>query len=270
MDGARVPARCGIGLRAPHYAELAERRPPLAFLEAHSENFFGGGAALAWLERLRGTYPLSLHGVGLSLGSCDALDERHLARLDGLVRRFEPLFVSEHLSWSSFGGRHANDLLPLPFSPEAIAHVAGRIGAVQDRLGRELLVENVSAYVRLDPSAMPEWEFVSGVVRRAGCKLLLDVNNVWVNAMNHGFDAAGYIDAIDPASVAEIHLAGHERSEGLLIDTHAAPVAEEVWSLYARAIARMGPRPTLIEWDADIPPLDVLLAQARRAEAVAA
>lgn len=270
MDGARLPARVGIGLRAPHYAGLAERRPPLAFLEAHSENFFGGGAAVAWLERMRALYPLSLHGVGLSLGSCDPLDERHMARLDALVRRFEPLFVSEHLSWSSFGGRHANDLLPLPFSEEAIAHVAGRIGAMQDRLGREILVENVSAYVRLDPSAMPEWAFVSEVVRRAGCKLLLDVNNVWVNAVNHGFDPADFLAAIDPASVAEIHLAGHERAEGLLVDTHAAPVADEVWALYARAIARLGPKPTLIEWDADIPPLDVLLAEAGRAEAVLA
>lgn len=271
MEGTRAAARVGIGLRAPHYAALVERHPRLAFLEAHSENFFGsGGPALSWLERLRALYPLSLHGVGLSLGSCDPLDERHLARLGELVDRFEPFLVSEHLSWSSFGGRHANDLLPLPFCEEAIAHLAGRIGAVQDRLGREILVENVSAYVRVDPGTMPEWVFVSEVVRRAGCKLLLDVNNVWVNAVNHGFDPDTYLAAIDPECVAEIHLAGHERADGLLIDTHSRRVADEVWGLYARTRERMGPRPTLVEWDTDLPDLDVLLEEAGRAETIAA
>jgi uncharacterized protein (UPF0276 family) len=271
MDVAGAPAAVGIGLRAPHYEGLAERRPDLAFLEAHSENFFGaGGAALASLERLRALYPLSLHGVGLSLGSCDPLDAVHLDRLAALVRRFEPVLVSEHLSWSSAGGRHANDLLPLPFSEEALAHVAERIGRVQERLGRELLVENVSAYVRLGPATMPEWEFVAEVARRSGCRLLLDVNNIWVNSANHGFDPHDYLDAIDPASVAEIHLAGFERSGGLLVDTHGSTVADEVWSLYERALARIGPRPTLIEWDTDLPPLEVLLAEADRARAVAA
>src|SRR5688572_20124240 len=163
------PGAVGIGLRAPHYAELLERRPALGFVEAHSENYFcEGGAPLAWLERVRALYPLSLHGVGLSLGSCDPLDRAHLDRLAGLVRRFEPVLVSEHLSWSSFGGRHANDLLPLPLTEEAAIHVATRIGQAQDRLGREILVENISSYVRLGESAMPEWEFVSSVARRAG------------------------------------------------------------------------------------------------------
>ena len=270
MDAGRGPARVGIGLRAPHYAALLEGRPDLDFLEAHSENFFAdGGAALAWLERFRALYPLSLHGVGLSLGSCDPIDGTHLDRLCALVRRFEPVLVSEHLAWSSAGGRHANDLWPLPLSEEALDHVAARIGAVQDRLGRELLVENVSAYVRLEPSSMPEWEFVAEAVRRSGCKLLLDVNNIWVNAANHGFDADEYLRGIDPASVAQIHLAGFERASGLLIDTHGAPVADEVWALYGRAIARFGPRPTLIEWDNDIPELDVLLAEAARARSLA-
>ena len=267
MDAGAV----GIGLRAAHYAELLERRPALAFVEVHSENFFGeGGAPLAWLERARATYPLSLHGVGLSLGSCDPLDAGHLARLRSLAQRFEPAFVSEHLSWSSIGVRHANDLLPLPLTEEAIGHVAARIGQAQDVLGRELLVENVSAYVRLGESAMPEWEFVSEVARRSGCRLLLDVNNIWVNAANHGFDPHRYLEAIAPELVAEIHLAGFERTADLLVDTHGTPVAEEVWALYARAIARFGPRPTLVEWDTDLPALDVLLAEASRARAVAA
>ena len=270
MDAGGGPARVGIGLRAPHYGELIERRPDLAFLEAHSENFFGdGGAALAWLERFRALYPLSLHGVGLSLGSCDPLDEHHMARLHALVRRFEPVLVSEHLSWSSAGGRHANDLLPLPLSEEALGPVARRIEQVQERLGRELLVENVSAYARMAPSPIPEWEFVAEVARRSGCRLLLDVNNVWVNSANHGFDPRRYLDAIDPASVAEIHLAGFERAGGLLIDTHGARVAGEVWELYEYALARFGPRPTLIEWDTDLPELDVLLGEARRARALA-
>jgi uncharacterized protein (UPF0276 family) len=271
MDEVRGAERVGIGLRAPHYSEILERRPRLAFLEVHSENYFGdGGAALAWLERLRACYPVSLHGVGLSLGSADPLDERHLARLASLVRRFEPILVSEHLSWSSSGGHHANDLLPLPFSEEALDHVVARIGAAQERLGRRLLVENVSSYVRLPDSAIPEWEFVAEVVRRSGCGLLLDVNNVWVNATNHGFDARRYLDAIHAAIVCEIHLAGFERSGAMLIDTHGAPVAAEVWDLYGEAVRRFGPRPTLIEWDNDIPALDVLLAEAARARALVA
>lgn len=265
------PRGVGIGLRAPHYAELLERRPALDFLEVHSENFFGeGGAALAWLERFRALYPLSLHGVGLSLGSCDPLDGAHLARLRALVRRFEPALVSDHLAWSSVGGVHANDLLPLPLTREAAVHAASRIAQVQDLLGRELLVENVSSYVRLGPSAMPEGEFVAEVVRRAGCRLLLDVNNIWVNSVNHGFDPDAYLESIDPASVAEVHLAGFERGPGFLVDTHAAPVAEEVWAFYARSVARMGPVPTLIEWDADLPAVDTLLAEATRARAIAA
>jgi uncharacterized protein (UPF0276 family) len=260
----------GIGLRAPHYAEVLRARPPLGFVEVHSENFFAaGGPALDWLERFRAAYPLSFHGVGLSLGSADALDERHLARLAALVRRFEPRFVSEHLSWSAFGGRSANDLLPLPFTRGAAAHLAQRIARVQEVLGRRILVENVSSYVAMG-GAMPEWEFVAEVARASGCLVLLDVNNVHVNAVNHGFDAHRYIEALDPASVGEIHLAGHERSGELLIDTHAARVAPEVWDLYAAAVARFGEVPTLVEWDARLPALAVLLGEVERARAVAA
>jgi len=268
MTGA---ARAGIGLRAPHYRQAWERRPRLALLEVHSENFFGaGGEPLAWLDRFASAYPLSFHGVGLSLGSADPLDEAHLARLASLARRFSPAFVSEHLSWSSIDARHANDLLPLPFTEEALAHVIARVGIVQERLGRRLLVENVSSYYAFPESAIPEWEFVSEVARRSGCGVLLDVNNVWVNAANHGFDPLRYLDAIDPDVVGEMHLAGFEAREGLLIDTHSRPVDDNVWSLYRSAVERFGSKPTVIEWDADLPPLDVLVDEARKAEAVLA
>jgi uncharacterized protein (UPF0276 family) len=271
MDGAGGPARVGIGLRAPHYREILERRPGLDFLEVHSENFFGeGGPALAWLDRIRPHYALSLHGVGASLGSVDPLDPRRIERLRALVRRFEPVFVSEHLCWSSLGGRHANDLLPLPFSGEALAHVVGRIGELQERLGRRILVENVSSYVRLPHAEMPEEAFVAEAVRRSGCGLLLDLNNAWVNSVNHGADPYSWIEAIDPASVAEIHLAGFEPGPGLLVDTHAAPVDPAVWALYEAFVRRHGPRPTLVEWDARLPSLDVLLGEARRAAALMA
>ena len=267
MPATAPPATAGIGLRAPHYAELFARRPPLAFLEVHAENFFGaGGQPLAWLERFRAHYEISVHGVGLSLGSVDPLDETHLTRLEALVRRLDPILVSEHLSWSSFGRRHSNDLLPLPYTEEALDHVVARIGQVQDRLRRALLVENISTYVRHPRASMPEWEFVNEAARRAGCRLLLDVNNVWVNAANHGFDPRHYIDAIDPAHVAQMHLAGFEATAAGLVDTHGARVSEEVWGLYEHALARVGPRPTLVEWDTDLPALDVLLREAARAE----
>ena len=254
-------AAVGIGLRAAHHREILERRPALGFVEVHSENFFGGAGALS-LERVRRDYAVSLHGVGLSLGSADGLDEGHLARLEELVRRIDPMLVSEHLSWSSIDGRHLNELLPMPFSREAAAHLAGRIARVQDRLGRTLLVENVSAYSTL-PGEMPEWEFVSEVVRRSGCRLLLDVNNVWVNAANFGFDPRDYLAGIDARSVGEFHLAGHESRGALLVDTHAARVAPAVWDLFRDAVERIGPRPALVEWDAALPALDVLLDEAR-------
>lgn len=268
---APVPAGAGIGLRAPHYSQVLEERPALAFVEVHSENFFAeGGAALDWLERFRAAYPLSLHGVGLSLGSAGALDGRHLEKLARLVERFEPALVSEHLCWSSFGGRHANDLLPLPYTREALEHVTARIDAVQERLARRILVENVSSYVAFEESSIAEWDFVSEVARRSGCGVLLDVNNIWVSACNHGFDAARYLEAIDPGSVGEIHLAGFERVGDRLVDTHGARVSDDVWALYAAAIARFGPRPTLVEWDTDIPALEVLLDEARKARAILA
>lgn len=259
----------GIGLRAPHYAQLLERRPALDFLEVHGENFFAaGGRARAWLARFRADYPLSVHGVGLSLGSVDPLDEEHLARLATVVRHYDPLLVSEHLCWSSIGGRHANELLPLPHSREALEHVAARVSQVQERLGRQILVENISAYVR-PAGEMPEWDFLAELARRSGCGILLDVNNVWVNAANHGFDPRAYIEAIPASLVGQYHLGGFERAAAALIDAHGTRVSAEVWELFEATVAHIGTRPTLIEWDTDLPALDVLLDEATRARAIA-
>lgn len=265
------PARAGIGLRTPHFEALAALRPPLSFIEVHSENYFAdGGPALAWLERFRADYAVSLHGVGMSLGSADPLDRGHLARLARLAGRIEPALVSEHLCWSSVGGVHLGELLPLPCTEEALAHVCDRVSAVQEALGRRILVENVSAYVRFAASTIPEGEFVAEVARRTGCGVLLDLNNAWVNAVNHDTDVRAFLEAIDPASVGEIHLAGYEATPDGLVDTHGAPVCAEVWALYEEAIARLGPVPTLVEWDTDIPALGALLAEAGRADAILA
>ena len=266
-----VAPAAGIGLRASHYREMLARRPPLAFLEVHSENYFGaGGPPHHYLERLRQDYPLSLHGVGLSLGSGDPLDTTHLAKLKQLAERYQPALISDHLCWTSVDGTHAHDLLPLPFTRAMAKHVARRILAAQDVLGRRLLVENASSYVAFADSDMAEWEFVNEVVTEADCLLLLDVNNVYVNAVNHGFDARGYLAAIPAARVAEIHLAGFDTDERAhcLVDTHGKPVHAPVWALYRETVRRIGPRPTLIEWDADIPPLDVLLDEAAKANAI--
>jgi uncharacterized protein (UPF0276 family) len=264
-----LPLAAGIGLRAPHVREVLAGRPRVAWLEVHSENYFAdGGPALAALDRIRRDYPLSLHGVGLSLGSTDPLDRSHLAKLARLVARIEPAAVSEHLCWSGVDGRHFNDLLPLPYTEEALAHVCARVAAVQEALRREVLLENVSSYLAFADATIPEWEFVAAVARRTGCRLLLDVNNIYVNAHNHAFDAHTYLAAIPPETVAEIHLAGFEARGALLIDTHGAPVAPDVWALYRRALDRFGPRPTLIEWDTDIPPLATLLREAATAQAM--
>jgi uncharacterized protein (UPF0276 family) len=264
-----LPVSAGIGLRAPHVTCVRSERPAIGWLEVHSENYFvDGGPAIAALEAIRRDYPVSLHGVGLSLGSADELDAGHLARLSNLVSRIDPGAVSEHLCWSHVDGRHLNDLLPLPFTEEALALVCERVDAVQSALRRTLLVENISAYVRFDEDAMSEWEFVAAVARRTGCKLLIDVNNVYVNAINHGFDPNAFLAAISGGTVAEIHLAGFDDSGVCLIDTHGARVAPAVWELYRAAIARFGPKPTLIEWDTDIPPLEVLLDEAALAQAI--
>ena len=263
----RLPAAAGIGLRSPHVGEVLAQRPSVPFFEVHSENYYlDGGPALAALGRIRADYPLSLHGVGMSLGSSDPLDLAHVEKLKTLIARVEPALVSEHLCWSAIGGRHLNDLLPLPYTDEALALACTRISELQERVGREVAVENISSYLAFADSTIPEWEFIAALAQRTGCKLLLDINNVYVNASNHGFDADGYIAAIPADAVAEIHLAGFEQSDGCLIDTHGAPVAPEVWALYARTIERLGPRPTLIEWDIDIPAFTVLQREAATAQ----
>lgn len=272
MDAPRpIPVRAGIGLRAQHQAELLARRPAVHWLEAHSENYFGdGGAQVEELVELARRYPISLHGVGLSLGSTDPLDEAHLDRLVRLVDRVRPALVSEHVAWGAAGGRHANDLLPLPYTREALAHLAARIRTVQARLGRTILVENLSSYVAFRDSEMSEPEFLAALVAESGCGLLLDVNNVYVSATNHGFEARGFVDALPPGCIGEMHLAGHSVLERdghrLLVDTHSTHVCADVWSLYEHALARFGATPTLIEWDLDLPPLDVLLAEAAEAD----
>jgi hypothetical protein len=267
-----IPAAAGIGLRHPHHGAVLAERPRAAWLEVHSENFMGGGSAPRTLEAVRRDYPVSLHGVGLSLGTDDRLDATHLARLAALVARIEPGLVSEHVSWSVAGGVYLNDLLPLPYTEEALAVVCRNVEAMQQALRRQVLVENPSTYLRFAHSTIPEWEFIAEIARRTGCGVLLDVNNVYVSACNHGFDAARYIEAVPAAAVGEIHLAGHTAKQvgdaTLRIDDHGSAVAEEVWSLYRHALAVVGPRPTLIEWDSNIPPLPALLAEAAKAQAV--
>jgi len=262
-----LPARAGIGLRAPHFGGVLETWPDVGWFEVHSENFFAaGGEPLRVLEAVRSRYPVSLHGVGLSLGSSDELSLRHLHKLKILVDRIEPAAVSEHLCWCSVNGRYLNDLLPLPYTEEALALLCTRIDRVQDFLGRSILVENVSSYLRFAGAEMPEWIFLAEVARRTGCGLLLDVNNIYVSACNHGFDAREYLRAIPADRVGEIHLAGFEQVEDFLFDSHSRPVYPAVWDLYDEALTRFGPRPTLIEWDNDLPAFEVLVAEMNQAD----
>ncbi len=266
---AELPPRAGIGLRAPHYREILETRPDIGWVEVHSENYFGrGGQPLYYLERARCHYPLSLHGVGLSLGSADGLRHAHLVQLKALVERFEPSLVSDHLCWGAIGDRHLNDLLPLPYTEAALEVVCANVVRAQEFLGREILVENVSSYLQFSDSSIPEWEFVGEVARRTGCGLLLDINNIYVSAVNHGFNAQRYLDAIPAHAVREIHLAGFDSNGMCLIDTHGKPVAGPVWNLYGQALTRLGPVPTLIEWDTDLPPLAVLVQEAAKAQEI--
>lgn len=259
----------GIGLRTPHYQDVIAARPEVGFLEVHSENFFGdGGQPPKYLARFREDYAISTHGVGLSLGSTDPLAANHLQKLKRLVDAIEPVLVSEHLCWVGVNGRFLNDLLPLPYTPESLEHVVRRVGEVQDFLKRPILIENVSSYLEFVDSNIPEWEFVRELASRAGCKILLDVNNIYVNAINHDFDPLTYLNAIAPGSVGEIHLAGFEDTGEILIDTHGAAVSDAVWRLYEYAIARFGAVPTLIEWDTDIPALPVLLGEAHKASRI--
>lgn len=256
----------GIGLRPPHYPRLWDGTARVDWFEAISENYMvAGGRPLAALERARGLAPVVLHGVSLSLGSTDPLDAAYLTALQTLITRFEPAWISDHLCWSGVGGRYAHDLLPLPYTEEALAHVVRRVVAVQERLGRHILVENVSSYLTYAHATLSEWEFLGAVAERADCGLLLDVNNVYVSAANHGFDADAYLAGLPADRVGQIHLAGHTDLGAYLFDTHDGPVIEPVWELYRQAVRRFGRVSTLVEWDDRIPPLDVVCAEAERA-----
>jgi uncharacterized protein (UPF0276 family) len=266
-----VPSAAGIGLRYPHHSLISETRPAIPWLEIHTENFMGGGAAPRLLDDLRRDYPVSLHGVGLSLGAAEGLDPEHLERVAAAVDRFAPALVSEHLSWSVVDGVYLADLLPLPLTEEALDVACRNVERAQERLGRVILVENPSSYVAFRHSTIPEWEFLAALSRRTGCGLLCDVNNIYVSASNHGWDASAYLRGLPISAIGEIHLAGHATrrlasGKLLRIDDHGSRVASEVWTLYAEALGLFGPVPTLIEWDTDIPPLDVLLAEAATAE----
>jgi uncharacterized protein (UPF0276 family) len=268
-----IPARAGIGFRAAHHHAIAADRPAIGWIEAHTENYFHeGGAAVRALERARANYPLSLHGVGLGLGSVDEPDREHLRRVKRAIDRFEPALVSEHACWGHAAGEHFNDLLPLPYTEEAVRILSRHVAQAQDFLGRQLLIENVSAYLAFEHSHLSEWDFLAAVARDSGCRLLLDVNNVFVSSKNLGIDAHAFIDGLPRDGVGEIHLAGHARvpvAEGeLLIDDHGSAVRDEVWSLYRRAVARFGRLPTLIEWDTNIPALSRLVEEARRADVI--
>ena len=270
-----IPAKAGIGLRFQHHQAVLDVDPDVTWMEVHTENYMGGGTPLRYLDAIRRDFPISLHGVGLSLGSAEGLDAAHLERIRQVAERIEPGLMSEHIAWSVVGGTYLADLLPLPMTEEALAVVCRHVDQVQSCVKRKILVENPSTYLRFRHSTIPEWEFMTAVAERTGCGILCDVNNIAVSAHNHGWDAATYLAALPPAAIGEIHLAGHSvrpLPDGgtLRIDDHSSPVIAEVWALYAQALARFGPVPTLIEWDNEVPPLDVLLGEAAKAGALIA
>ena len=263
----------GIGLRPEHYGFVLGRRPAVPWFEAVSENYMGlrggpgeGGRPLEVLERVRADYPVALHGVSLNVGSSDPLDRTYLKRLKALVDRIEPWAVSDHLCWTGVGGQNLHDLLPLPYTEEAVRHVGARLARVQDALGRRFLVENVSSYLSFEHSGMTEWEFLTRVAEEADCGILLDVNNIHVSAVNHGFDPLLYLNGVPKERVAQMHLAGYSDAGDLLIDTHDHPVTPPVWRLYEKALERFGQVPTLVEWDENIPPFPRLETERRKAQ----
>ncbi|MBP0588692.1 DUF692 domain-containing protein [Paraburkholderia sp. LEh10] len=250
----------GLGLRKEHYRDFLETNVPVDFVEVISENFMvEGGQPRDILRRVRERHPVVLHGVSMSIGSADGIDRDYLRRLKALVDDIKPLFVSDHLSWSRIGKFNSHDLLPVPYTEEALDIVCANIGIAQNELGRQMLFENPSSYLGFDGATMTEWAFISAMAARTGCGLLLDVNNIFVSATNHGFDALAYLDGLPADRVHQIHLAGHTQGRGLLIDTHDSPVCDEVWLLYANAMARVGPVATMIERDGNVPPLSELL-----------
>jgi len=269
-----IPPRAGVGLKPEHYGDIIEGRPDIGWFEIHAENFMGaGGPPHHVLSAIRERYPISLHGVGLSIGSAGELDAKHLRLLRGLIDRYQPGLFSEHLAWSTHDGAYLNDLLPVPYNDETLSRVSEHVDQVQQALGCRMLLENPSTYVRFEESSLTELDFLAGVVNRTGCGLLLDVNNVWVSAANHAFDPVAYLEAFPVEHVGEMHLAGYDattdnESRVLLIDTHDRPVMADVWGLYKLAIKRTGPVPTLIEWDANIPAWPMLAAEAAKAERI--
>jgi uncharacterized protein (UPF0276 family) len=261
----------GLGLRPAHYQAIVDGAEGVDWFEVISENYMiAGGRPLANLMAIRETYPMIMHGVSMSIGSADPLDLGYLAALKALAARIEPAIISDHLCWTGVAGLNMHDLLPLPLTEEALDHVCARIDRVQEVLGRPIAMENASTYITFGASTIPEWEFMAALAQRTGCRLLLDVNNVYVSAFNHGFAATGYIDAIAPESVAYMHLAGHENNDTYIIDTHDHPVVEGVWDLYVHAVRRFGPIATMIERDDNIPPFAELTAELARARKVAA
>jgi uncharacterized protein (UPF0276 family) len=263
------PRGHGYGVRAAHYAELLERGARAEYLEAISENFLGrGGRPAAVLERLRRDAEIVLHGVSLSIGSVDPLARNYVRELGGLARAIEAAWVSDHLCFGSFGGHYAHDLWPLPYTEEALAHVAARVAEVQELLGRQILLENVSSYVAYRASVMTEWEFLTAVAERADCLILLDVNNVYVSARNHDFPPERYIDALPGARIAQLHLAGHSDQGTHVVDDHGSRVCGAVWDLYRHTLRRFGPVPVIVEWDENLPPLELLEAEVATARAI--
>jgi len=263
----------GVGLRPPHYAEVLEVPPALDLFEVISENFLGlrgggGGRPLEVLEKVRALRPIRLHGVSMNLGSVDPLSETYLARLRALADRLDPECVSDHVCWTGQGGENLHDLLPLPWTEEALDHLTARVHHAQERLGRRLLLENPSSYVAYAHSTMREWDLLGELGRRTGAGLLLDVNNVFVTARNHGFRPEKFLEALPAGAVVQYHLSGHDDSGPLRIDTHDREVCDEVWALFRHAVRRFGPRPTIVEWDDRLPPLSALLDEARRARAI--
>jgi uncharacterized protein (UPF0276 family) len=259
----------GVGLRRDHFDRILAGPARVDWFEAISENFMvAGGRPLDVLTRVRERYPIVLHGVSLSIGSVDPLDEAYLDRLDALAKRFEPAWVSDHLCWTGVGGHQAHDLLPLPYTVQALDHVVGRVLRVQERLGRPIVLENVSSYVAYAHSAMPEWEFLAEVARRSGCGILLDINNIYVSSKNHRFDPRAYLQGVPKEAVRQFHLAGHSKKGTFLLDTHDHPVIDEVWDLYRDAVRRFGPVATLVEWDDRIPEFERLEQESIRARGI--
>ena len=260
----------GLGLRTTHYEEVLENRPAVDWFEIISENYMvEGGKPLHFLDRIRADYPMVMHGVSLSVGSTAPLDRDYLKRLKALAGRVQPEWISDHLCWTGVAGKNMHDLLPLPYTEEAVGHVAARVRQVQDYLGRQILLENVSSYVTWQGSQVDEWEFLTAIANAADCLLLVDVNNIYVSSQNHSFDPLVYLDALPAGRVRQFHLAGHSHNGNLIIDTHDHPVPDPVWSLYAEAVARFGAVATMIERDADIPPLAELIDELEQARCVA-